>query len=314
MTTTPPPSFGIYLPQMKFTGDEYLDRALAVERLGFDSLWLYDHLYGPGSPTIDSFEAFILASYVLARTERLRVGHLVVCANFRNPAVLGKMVVTLDVLSKGRFELGLGSGSYELEHHEAGLPWGSFAERSERLAETLEILSKMFTGEPTTFDGTHFTISEFPSLPRPHQDPHPPIHIGGVGPRYTLPLVAKYADVWSVPTYGLATWEERMRQLETECEKIGRDPRSIRISHEAVLVIAPDESSLVDAKALASRRFQGEGWGVDAGGYIGTPPMIIDHIAQMQEKGITDFIFFTPDRGDPVTLQLFAEEVMVHFR
>ena len=202
-----PPTFSIYLPQVAFSAEDYLERALTIEELGFDALWMYDHLYGPGTPGLDSFEAFTLASWVLARTSTLRVGHLVSCANFRNPVVLAKMVATLDVLSGGRFEFGLGSGSFEAEHREAGLPWGPFPERSVRLAETLEVATQLFSGEPITFHGETVTVEGFQALPRPIQLPHPPLHIGGVGPRFTIPLVARYADVWSVPTYGLAVWE-----------------------------------------------------------------------------------------------------------
>jgi alkanesulfonate monooxygenase SsuD/methylene tetrahydromethanopterin reductase-like flavin-dependent oxidoreductase (luciferase family) len=233
-----PPTFGIYLPQVAFSADEYLRRARSIEELGFDALWMYDHLYGPGTPGLDSFEAFSLASWVLATTSTLRVGHLVGCTNFRNPVVLAKMVATLDVLSQGRFELGLGSGSFEDEHHESGLPWGSFPERSQRLEENLQVLTKLFSGDPVTFRGDFVEVQGFQALPRPTQLPHPPIHIGGVGPRFTIPLVARYADVWSIPTYGLAVWEERKALLDAECAKIGRDPADIRISHEAVLLIA----------------------------------------------------------------------------
>jgi alkanesulfonate monooxygenase SsuD/methylene tetrahydromethanopterin reductase-like flavin-dependent oxidoreductase (luciferase family) len=152
-----------------------------------------------------------------------------------------------------------------------------------------------------------------PNLPAPIQSPRPPIHIGGIGPRRTLPIVAKYADVWNVPTYGLAQWEESQQTLETECEKIGRDPGTIRRSLEAVLVLTPDEASLETARAKAERRYGGDGWGMDAGGFVGTPPMVIDRIGELIAKGITTFVFFTYDRAEPRTLELFANEVMPAF-
>jgi len=305
--------FGIYVPQVSFDYAEILDRALVAEELGYDSLWFYDHLYSPGLPDLPSYEGWTLASYVLAQTTRLRVGHLVLCNNFRHPALLGKMATSLDVLSGGRLELGIGSGSVEHEHRQSGLPWGTFPERSDRLAESLEILTQMFTGERTTFAGTHYEVTELPNLPPPAQSPRPPIHIGGIGPRRTMPIVARYADVWNVPTYGLARWEESAHILETECAAIGRDPATIRRSHEAILVLAPDEASLETARAKAERRYGGDGWGVDAGGYVGTPPMVVDRIGELVEKGITTFIFFTHDRAEPRTLELFAERVMPEF-
>ncbi len=306
--------FGIYLPQVSFTPDQLMDRALTVEELGFNSLWLYDHLYSPGQPDLPSYEAWTLATHLLARTTRLRVGHLVLCNNFRHPALLASMASTLDVLSEGRLELGIGSGSVGAEHTEAGLPWGSAAERSERLGEALEILTRMFAGSPSTFVGTHYQVTDLPSLPLPVQRPRPPIHVGGIGPRRTLPLVARYADVWSIPTYGLADWEESSRTLETECAAIGRDPASIRRSFEGVLVLAGDDRALEEAWAKAERRYGAAGWGLEAGGFLGTPPMVTERIAQLVDQGITTFVFFTHDRADRRSLELFAEQVLPEFR
>ena len=305
--------FGIYVPQLAFSYEDLLVRARSIEELGYHSMWLYDHFYGPGLPDVTSLEGWTLACYLLAQTERLRLGHLVVCANFRHPALLGKMATTLDVLSNGRFELGLGSGSVELEHHQVGLPWGPFAERSERLGEALQIVTDMFAAERTTFEGRHYQVHDLPNLPPPVQRPRPPIHVGGVGPRHTLPLVARYADVWNIPVYGLADWEEKEQVLVAECDKIGRDHTEIRRSHEAVLVLAPDERSLVEARAKAERRYPGPSWGIEEGGYVGTPAMVVDRIGHWLERGITFFVFFTHDRGDPATLELFAERVLPAF-
>jgi alkanesulfonate monooxygenase SsuD/methylene tetrahydromethanopterin reductase-like flavin-dependent oxidoreductase (luciferase family) len=309
-----PTEFGIYLPQVALTYPAMIERALAVEELGFDSLWLYDHFYSPGQPDHPSFEGWTLAAYLLAQTSRLRVGHLVLCNNFRHPALLAKMAATLDVLSEGRLELGLGSGSVAVEHAESGLPWGTAGQRSERLGEALEILTRMFAGSPTTFAGSHYQLADLASLPLPVQRPRPPIHVGGIGPRRTLPLVARYADVWNIPTYGLAEWEESGRRLDAECEAIGRDPRSMRRSHEAVLVLAPDESALEEARAKALRRYGSPGFGLEEGGFVGTPPMVVDRIAALVEKGISMFVFITHDRADRRTLELFADRVMPEFR
>ena len=131
---------GVYVPQMGFSYPDLLHRARRCEKLGIGSLWLYDHLYGPGIPNLPSMEAWTLATALLSNTERLRVGHLVLCNQFRHPVVLAKMATTLDQISGGRLQLGLGSGSIESEHQQAGLEWGSFAARSARLGETLEIL------------------------------------------------------------------------------------------------------------------------------------------------------------------------------
>jgi F420-dependent oxidoreductase-like protein len=310
---TPAVEFGIYVPQLAFGYDDLLARARLCEEFGISSLWLFDHLYGPELPDTPALEGWTLATALLAHTTRLRVGHLVLCATFRHPALLARMATTLDVISGGRLELGLGSGSYEPEHERAGIPWGNLAYRSELLAETLEILTRMFTGEPTTFEGEHFRLADMPNLPRPIQQPHPPIHVGGIGERRTLPLVARYADVWNVPTYGLGDFAHKRDVLKAECERIGRDPASIRTSFEAVMVLAPDDQALAEQLPRAERRHAGPGWGLHEGGFIGTPPAVVDRIGALVDEGVTSFVFFTSDRAAEPTLRLFAEAVMPHF-
>lgn len=306
----PAARFGLYVPQVAFGYPQILERALVAEEAGFDSLWLYDHLYSPGQPDLPSFEGWTLASYLLAQTTTLRVGHLVLCNNFRHPVLLAKMASTLDVLSGGRLELGIGSGSVEDEHRRAGFDWGTATERAARLQEALEIVTTMLGGGSASVDGDYYQVDGLVNLPVPLQRPRPPVHVGGVHPRHTLPLVARYADMWSVPTYGLARWEERRRRLEEECAAIGRDPAAIGTSHEAVMVLAPDDKSLEAAKAAAGRRYGGSGWGLAAGGYVGTPSMVADRIAEQAGRGVSLFIFFTHDRADPRTLELFAERVL----
>ena len=226
---------------MGFTYSDILHRALRCEELGIDSLWLYDHLYGPGAPDYPSLEAWTLATALLSRTERIQVGHMVLCNQFRHPAVLAKMATTLDQISAGRLQLGIGSGSIEDEHNRVGLDWGTFAERSERLGETLEILHQAFADERIDFAGKHFTVRDMPIKPGPVQQPRPPIVVGGVGEKYTLPLVARYADVWNVPTYALGELEHKMSVLRSICDDIGRDPATIVLSIEAVMALAPDD-------------------------------------------------------------------------
>ena len=305
--------FGIYVPQLAFTYDDVLSRARLCEELGFSSFWLYDHLYGPGMPDLPALEGWTLATALLAQTTKLRVGHLVLCATFRHPALLAKMAATLDVISNGRLELGLGSGSYEPEHTESGIPWGTFAERSEILAETLEIVTQMFASEKVTVDGKHLQLRDLPSLPRPVQQPRPPIIVGGIGEKRTLPLVARYADVWNLPTYALDVVDQKRAVLDAECKKIGREPASIRISQEAVLVLAPDDAALAEALPKAERRFGGQGWGLHEGNYIGTPATIVERIKERIDQGITYFVFFSYDRATEATLRLFADEVMPAF-
>ncbi|MCC3330706.1 LLM class flavin-dependent oxidoreductase [Nocardia abscessus] len=301
--------FGIYVPQIVADYETLSGLARTAERTGFDTLWLFDHLYAPGLPDHPALEAWTTATALLAETTTLRVGTLVLCNNFRHPVLLGRMATTLDVISRGRLEFGLGSGSIPAEHRQAGLPWGSAAERSERLGEALEIITRMFASERTSFQGRHYQVSDMPNRPRPMQQPRPPIHIGGAGPKYTLPLVARYADVWNVPTYGLRDWAALTGVLETECARVGRDPGHIRRSHQAVLAVAPHERDLPELRSRIRHRFAAEAFGVDDG-YIGTPAMLVDRLGARAQQGISSFVFMTGAKQAAATMELFAAEVM----
>ena len=304
------PEIGVYLPQMGFTYDDLLHRARRCENLGIDSLWLYDHLYGPGMPDYPSLEAWTLATALLSNTERIQVGHMVLCNQFRHPAVLAKMATTLDQIAAGRLQLGIGSGSIEDEHTRVGLEWGTFAQRSARLGETLEILRQAFADERIDFTGEHYTVRDMPIKPGPAQRPGPPIIVGGVGEKYTLPLVARYADVWNVPTYALGELERKTAVLRTICEDIGRDPDTIVLSVEAVMALAPDDNSLPSVRAFAEKRFGISAFGLHEGGLIGTPPAIVDRLHELQALGFGQIVLFIHDRASDETLELLASEVI----
>jgi alkanesulfonate monooxygenase SsuD/methylene tetrahydromethanopterin reductase-like flavin-dependent oxidoreductase (luciferase family) len=301
---------GIYVPQVSVSFEAILEQAVRVERLGFNSFWLYDHLYTPGLPDKSSLEGWTLATALLARTTTLRVGHLVLDNNLRHPVLLAKMIATADVISHGRLDVGLGSGSYPLEHEQAGIAFGSMATRSAQLGEALAILDAMLTQDTVDFHGEHYHVHGMPSRPQPVQQPRPPFHVGGISERHTLPLVARYADVWNVPTYALAGWEHKAKALVAACERVERDPATIRWSHEAVLVLAADDTALADARERAARRYPGPGFGVDAGGYVGTPAALVDHMGAMREAGISQFTFIPCDRGQGDVLDLLAEVVL----
>lgn len=307
MTTA---EIGVYLPQIGFSYADLLHRALRCEELGIGSLWLYDHLYGPGAPDYPSLEAWTLATALLSRTERIQVGHMVLCNQFRHPAVLAKMATTLDQISGGRLQLGIGSGSIEDEHVRVGIPWGTFPQRSQALGETLEILHQAFADERIDFAGKHFTVADMPIKPGPFRKPRPPIVVGGVGEKYTLPLVAKYADVWNVPTYALGELDHKITALRQLCEAIGRDPSTIVMSIEAVMALAPDDASLPGVQQLAEKRFGVPAFGLHEAGLIGTPPAIVDRLHELQDMGFGQIVLFTHDRGSDETLELLASAVI----
>jgi alkanesulfonate monooxygenase SsuD/methylene tetrahydromethanopterin reductase-like flavin-dependent oxidoreductase (luciferase family) len=291
--------FGIYLPQLGFTYDELLDRARWVEDAGLDSLWLFDHLFfdGPPAPVL---EAWTTATALLCGTTSVRVGHLVLCANFRHPVVLGKMVNTLATIAPERVLLGLGSGSTPFEHGLAGLPWGSFAERTDRLEQTLAVVGPMVRGETTGF----------PNAPVPAVAP--PVVIGGRGKR-TVDLAARYADWWNCPTYALAELPTLIDSVAGACQAVGRNPASLLISTEAVLALVPRAQDVPAARALAERRFGGPTWGL-TDGLIGTPDDVLPRLQAAMTLGVRHFVFFLHDRVTRATLDLLATEVIAPLR
>ena len=300
---------GVYLPQVGFSWPELRDRVVACDRLGIDAVWFMDHLYPPGMPGVPSFEAWTTAAALAGVTERVHLGHLVLANGFRHPALLAKMATTLDHASGGRLDLGIGSGSYASEYAEFGLPFPDAGSRAEQLDEALQVLRLLFTEAAPTFAGRHYQLTAAPSLPRPLQQPHPPIHVGGAGARRTLPLVARHADAWNCPTYALATFPQKREALHAECRRIGRDPTTIRTTEEAVLALVARRDQIDGARALAERRFPGPGWGFDAAGYCGTPDDVIARLRVRAGMGVQDVVFFLHDRADPVTLGLLARHV-----
>jgi alkanesulfonate monooxygenase SsuD/methylene tetrahydromethanopterin reductase-like flavin-dependent oxidoreductase (luciferase family) len=277
---------GIYIPQVGVPYSLLLERAGWLEELGFDSMWLMDHL-SLGADTPRPLEAWTTATALLASTERLRVGHLVLCNNFRHPAVLAQAAATLHEISGGRFVFGLGSGSIEQEHHDVGLPWGSFRARTDRLATTLATVTAAFQA-----DGGR-----------------PPILVGGGGAS-TLALAARYADIWNCSTYDLPRVAEKIDGLRAACAAIGRDAGEIVLSVEAVLAIGADDAAAALALERAERHYGGEGFGLHAGRFAGTPPAIVDRIHELRALGVDHFVFFTHDRASRPTLELLAEHVL----
>jgi alkanesulfonate monooxygenase SsuD/methylene tetrahydromethanopterin reductase-like flavin-dependent oxidoreductase (luciferase family) len=305
-----PVEIGVYLPQVGLEWRELRARVTDCDRLGIHSVWFMDHLYPPGLPALPSFEAWTTATALAATTERVRLGHLVLANGFRHPALLAKMATTLDHVSGGRLDLGIGSGSWAPEYAQFGLDFPKEAERAARLGEALDVMRLLFTEDAPSYDGRHYRLREAPSLPRPVQRPHPPIHVGGAGEKRTLPLVARHADVWNCPTYALAELPRKLALLREDCLRIDRDPGTLRVTEEAVLALAATRGEVEEARATAERRFGGPGWGFRAGGYCGTPDDIIARIAERARLGVQGVVFFLHDRAEPDTLRLLATEVV----
>ena len=309
--TTPPVTFGAYFPQLAMTFDTLVQRVQLVERLGFTDVWFMDHFYPPGLPQLPSFDGWTLVAALAPLTERVRLGHMVTANAFRHPALLAKMASGVDVISHGRVNLGIGSGSVGLEHEQLGIPFPRAAQRSQQLAEAVEIIKTMFTQEVTSFEGAFYHLRDVPNLPQPVQHPHPPIVIGGGGEKFTLPIVARWADVWNCPTYAVTALERKIDLLRRLCDEAGRDFSTLALSEQAVLTLVPSGADLDAAKEEARRRYPGGFAPQD--GFIGTPDEVIRQLRAKTELGISQFAFFFYDRGTPETLELFAREVLPAF-
>jgi alkanesulfonate monooxygenase SsuD/methylene tetrahydromethanopterin reductase-like flavin-dependent oxidoreductase (luciferase family) len=285
------PWFGLFLPQLRMTFSTILERTLAAEAAGFDSVWLMDHLAAPAAPEHDTFEGWTLAAALAVRTTTIRIGHLVTCDPFRHPAVLAKMAATVDVLSDGRLELGLGWGSVERELETYGIGAGPPKARAARMRETIEVLDLMFAGEPFDHDGT-VELRGAIGRPRPVQLPRPPLHIGGAGPKLTMPMVRDHADWWNCPTYAV----DRLAELRP----LAGDAR-VSVQHPVGLAKAATDSKTIE---LAQRRFGS--WG---GLISGTSTAVADALAAEVATGVEGFVIQLTDFGAPETIAQFMEEV-----
>jgi alkanesulfonate monooxygenase SsuD/methylene tetrahydromethanopterin reductase-like flavin-dependent oxidoreductase (luciferase family) len=291
--TTGPPYFGLFLPQLRMDFATIVERVQVAEEAGFHSVWLMDHLSPPGLPQADCFEGWTLASALATCTTSIRLGHLVLCAPFRHPAVLAKMAATLDVISGGRLELGLGWGSVAGELEAFGVTDDPAAVRAARLQETLEILELMFTGEEVSYQGHHYRLDGVTARPVPTTG-RVPIHIGGAGARLTMPLVARFADWWNCPSYAV----DRVADLR---ELAG--PARLSMQHPIGLAAAAAVRD--DVVATARRRFGS--WG---GLIAGTPDEVASALQREVELGAELFALQFSDFGMPDTIRLFAREVM----
>lgn len=289
--------FGLYLPQLRMDVPTILERVGAAETAGFDSVWFMDHLAAPALPEADTFEAWTLLAAVAARTERVRLGHLVGCDPFRHPSVLAKMVVTVDAISNGRLDLGLGWGSMEDELSAFGFGPAPRRERADRLRETLEVLAALFTGDPVTYDGDHVRLDGAICRPVPVQDPLP-IHIGGAGEQLTMPLVRDHAHWWNCPTYAV----ERIDELLP----LAGD---VHVSVQRPVGLATHGQDRDEVVATAERRFGS--WG---GLVAGTADEVVEALTHDVRRGVELIIVQLTDFGRPETIAAFAEQVVPRVR
>lgn len=230
--TTPqsPLRIGIKLAPQHTTIDELRGVWQLADEAGFDSVWNFDHFASIGSddPSGDVFEGWTLLAAMAEGTSRVRIGCMVSGNTYRHPAVLAKMAVTVDHLSEGRLEFGLGAAWAEVEHSMLGLQFGTVGERMNRFEEACEIITSLWTQPTTTFAGKHYHLTDALSNPKPIQRPYPPFWIGGSGRKRTLRITAKYADAWNAAGGSVEELAELSGVLDQHCADVGRDPAAIR--------------------------------------------------------------------------------------
>lgn len=325
--------FGIALPQYDYSlpGEQRIDWpgvrdwAKRAEELGFDSAWVSDHLfsdvskYGGPSGAWGVMECFTTLAAVAATTEKIRLGSLVACNDLRSPALLAKMVATLDALSKGRIEVGIGAGWFEPEYQAAGIPFDPPGVRIKRLGEAVQIVKGMLSSESFSFTGSYYKVKEAWNLPRSVQSPRPTVWVGGKGDRVAA-TAGRYADgynaawAWTPESYG-----DRIHRLEEGARAGGRDPSSVRKS--VGLYCLPGSN-----RAEVEKRWQkyveaGRGvfpgtdfaeWKIDK--LCGTPEEILRRIDEFSRLGVEEVILsfgilpFTI--ADREAVELFAQEVI----
>src|SRR4051794_30603064 len=239
---------GLQIPNFTYPGvapedlfESVAGTAVAAEEAGFDTVMVMDHFYQLpmlGPPEHEMFESYTLLGAIAARTNTVKLGTLVTGVTYRNPAILAKIVTTLDVISKGRAFLGIGAAWFDVEHEALGVDFPPVKERFERLEEALHIPRAMFRGERPTFDGQHYRVKDAINSPAPITPGGPPIMIGGQGEKKTLRMMAQYADMANF-TSGIDELPRKLEVLAQHCADVGRDPATINKTPLGMLVLAP---------------------------------------------------------------------------
>jgi probable F420-dependent oxidoreductase len=327
--------FGLALPHYDFSLPDgqpisfvrmaaYARRA---EEAGFDSLWVSDHFFlslarygGPPGPK-GSLEPLTTLAGLASTTEHVRLGTLVLSAAFRHPAVLAKAATALDLVSGGRFELGIGAGWYEDEFRAFGYPFGTVGERFELLEDVLEALTLLLPGGPATFQGKRFRLNGAFNHPPPAQRPRPPLWLGAKGGDRSLHLAARFADGWNtVWRWTPQAYEDRVRRAREICDGVGRDPDSLRLSIGLYSLVGEDRADL-KARFAALQSWM-PGGALDrvslrdfaADTLTGTPDQVLDRLTTFAEMGVEEVIvspaampFALPD---PTALDVLAQVVL----
>ncbi|HEX2069207.1 MAG TPA: LLM class flavin-dependent oxidoreductase [Actinomycetota bacterium] len=301
---------GLALPHYDFSFPDHrpmtwprlVDAARRAEGLGFDSLWISDHFfldlgrYGGSSEPVGTVEPFTALAGLTAATDRARLGVLVASAPFRHPAHITKMATTIDLMSGGRFDLGIGAGWYEREFTAFGYPFPSTGDRFSLLEESIGVMSSLFADGPVETEGPRFRLSGAYNHPKPAQPNGPPIWIGGKGGDRLLRLVARHGSGWNFVWRGTPeSHRERVQVLRRLAEREGRDPDTVRLSIGLYTLVGEDERDL-DRRFHALQRWAGgaldgqtvEDYATDS--LTGTPEQCLERLGRFAEHGVEEII------------------------
>jgi F420-dependent oxidoreductase-like protein len=309
-----PIRFGIQTGQQSVEWSEVLDLWQKADSWGYDSLWNFDHFYpifvDPEGPCLEGWTTLAALSQA---TKHARIGHLVNGNTYRHPCVTAKMAASLDHISGGRLNLGLGAGWFELEHRNFGIDFKTVRGRLEALDEACHIIRGMFTQSKTTLHGKHYCVTDAMGLPEPLQQPHPPIMIGGAGKNVLLKIVAKYADMWNTNA-GAEQMGNLIEHIQRHGEAVGRDPDQIEKTVMLPLCYrAAQAREEMVCNLIASMR-QSTPEEARKQIMIGDKTECLDTIERYLKVGVTHFIFMTFAPYFIDEIQAFADEVIPAFR
>lgn len=314
--------FGYRVEQYNPSYQQMEKTALLAEQLGFDGIWLNDHFIPDpisGRYEAPTFECWTAAGALARATERVRIGFMTLCNGYRPPAIATKMATSLDVISGGRVDVGMGAGWHEDEFHMYGFEYPSGKVRLDQLVEGLEIMHGLFANEQFSFDGEYYTLDGAWNNPRPVQDPRPPIWVGGGGEKRTLRIVAKYADWHNLVITPLETFKRKMEILDGHCDDLGRDPSTLKRSLNPSLLMRDTDEEFDE---YAHERAKKRGISVDEymtmladqGTIFGGPERATRMLKDFADAGCQYFEFIVRERDQEQAMHRFAETVMPAFR
>jgi F420-dependent oxidoreductase-like protein len=308
--------FGLHTGPQNCTYEELRTVWHLADRSGFHWVSVWDHFYPamviPGDAGGTCFEAVSTMTALAAETTRVRVGSLVYCISYRHPAVLANAMVTVDHVSGGRMELGLGAGWSQIEYDAYGIPFLPIKDRLDQLEEGLQIVRSLFTQESTTFRGKHFTLTDARCEPKPVQK-NPRLWVGGMGEKRLLKMTARYADGWSVPFLGPGLYARKNQVLSDWCDTFARDPGAVLRSVNLGLAIGRNEAEAHRKRDGLRAQFGAAAEFMEPGMLIGTPQQVIDRIGEYVRGGADWIMVALRAPFDLDGLQVFIDEVMPAF-